>query len=187
MFVSFVETGSERDFRELFESANPRLLNMVYKLTNDAEAASDAVQEAWIKAVESKANFDPNRGKFANYIYTIAKHEAFKRMRKEKRTSTLDDEEHSGYRDPEDTIDRIDPHVLAERTEIGAVIGEAVTQLRKNYQDVIIMFYMMDLDIKSIAETMDRPEGTIKVWLKRAREKLEKKLNKNKELLMGGL
>ena len=55
-------------------------------------------------------------------------------------------------------------------------LTNAISALNHDYQTVIILFYYHDLAISSIAETMDKPEGTIKTYLHRAKKELKKVL-----------
>lgn len=57
-------------------------------------------------------------------------------------------------------------------------IKEAISKLSPSYQTAIILFYYHDLSIKDISEVVERPVGTIKTHLRRARKKLKMEIEK---------
>ena len=70
-------------------------------------------------------------------------------------------------------------HIMENKTnnvESKLDLTNAISTLNHDYQTVIILFYYHDLAIKNIAETMDKPEGTIKTYLHRAKKELKKVL-----------
>ena len=48
--------------------------------------------------------------------------------------------------------------------------------LSPNYKEVILLFYYQDMSTKEIAQTLNIPEATVSIRLKRAREQLKTKL-----------
>ncbi len=54
-------------------------------------------------------------------------------------------------------------------------LTNAISKLNPNYPTVIILFYYHDLPIRCIADTMGKPESTVKTYLRRA--KIEMKLS----------
>lgn len=61
-------------------------------------------------------------------------------------------------------------------------VNDAITQLKTNYQTVIILFYYHDLAIKDIAEVMEKPVGTVKTYLRRGRKNLKAELERSYHL-----
>jgi RNA polymerase sigma-70 factor (ECF subfamily) len=55
----------------------------------------------------------------------------------------------------------------------------AIDILRDNYKTVIILKYFNDMTIESIANVMDIPENTVKTYLRRAKENLNKILKED--------
>ena len=56
------------------------------------------------------------------------------------------------------------------------LLESEVERLEDNYRTVIQLKYYHDLTITEIARTLEKPEGTIKSWLFRARAMLRKSL-----------
>src|SRR5690625_6839539 len=56
-------------------------------------------------------------------------------------------------------IESHDNHMVLE-------VEEAMMQLDDRSREILTLMYFNDLKIKEIAQVLDRPEGTIKTWLK---------------------
>jgi RNA polymerase sigma-70 factor (ECF subfamily) len=53
--------------------------------------------------------------------------------------------------------------------ELGREIQAAVREMRWEYRSVFVMFHERGLPYEDIAEAMEKPVGTVKTWLHRAR------------------
>lgn len=53
--------------------------------------------------------------------------------------------------------------------ELSQEIRQALTQLRPEYREVFTLYHELGQPYDEIAEALDRPVGTIKTWLHRAR------------------
>jgi len=58
------------------------------------------------------------------------------------------------------------------QAEIHEELQRALTQIRDDYRLCFILFYQQEMSLSEIADTVGRPEGTIKTWLHRARRQL---------------
>jgi len=76
--------------------------------------------------------------------------------------------------------------MLADSTEVdGTATGsirqgqviEAIERLPDKYKRIIFMRHFKHMDVNEIATALDKPEGTIKSWLFRARALLKKDLH----------
>ena len=61
-------------------------------------------------------------------------------------------------------------------------LGEVVAKLNPAYQTAIILFYYHDLSIRDIAEIMQKPVGTVKTYLRRAKKQLKVDLERSYQL-----
>lgn len=52
-------------------------------------------------------------------------------------------------------------------------LQEVLARLSPSYQTAIILFYYHDCSIQEIAEIMQKPEGTVKTYLRRGRKKIK--------------
>ncbi len=70
---------------------------------------------------------------------------------------------------------RLDENMVFSTKEENDVYG-AVCELPQNYRTVIYLLYYEGYKVYEISKLMNKPEGTIKIWLFRAREILKEKL-----------
>jgi RNA polymerase sigma-70 factor (ECF subfamily) len=72
--------------------------------------------------------------------------------------------------------DAPDPHALAERQEVQALLRAAIGALPSDQADAVALRFIGDLPLKEIAAAMGRTEGAIKSLLHRALVNLRKSL-----------
>jgi RNA polymerase sigma-70 factor (ECF subfamily) len=65
-----------------------------------------------------------------------------------------------------------------DSTELAAGIRDALARLRLDYRTAFTLFHEQGLPYEDIAQAMDKPVGTIKTWLHRARVELLEDLQK---------
>lgn len=61
-------------------------------------------------------------------------------------------------------------------------IRNLVKNLDKDLKQIVILYYFEDFSVKEIAKIIQKPEGTVKSRLSRARKELEKKLIKQDDI-----
>jgi RNA polymerase sigma factor (sigma-70 family) len=80
--LSLAALGQFEDFRSLYEALAPSLYAWA-RLRTGAMALDpdDLLQEVWIRALQSGAQFDPAKGSFRAWIFGIAKHAYLEALR----------------------------------------------------------------------------------------------------------
>lgn len=130
----------------------------------DAERADDVSQEIWLAVVRDLPRLrDP--GRFAPWLFTIARRSVANRLRdeyaREKASHTAD----------EATVD--DPvEALVDHAELVAALAELPVMER----EILVLFYLEDLSVEDCAQVCRVPVGTVKSRLNRARRMLREHL-----------
>jgi RNA polymerase sigma-70 factor (ECF subfamily) len=65
-----------------------------------------------------------------------------------------------------------------ERGELGEELEQALTILKEDQRECFVLFYMSELPLTEISEILDKPVGTLKTWLFRARKQLAEHLQR---------
>jgi RNA polymerase sigma-70 factor (ECF subfamily) len=65
-----------------------------------------------------------------------------------------------------------------DSAELVREIKEALRELRWEYRSVFVMFHEQGLPYDEIADALDKPVGTVKTWLHRARLELLERLRR---------
>lgn len=162
--------GDEAAFRRLYETHRTGLFRFGYRLLGSIEAAEDIVQECFLTLIRQPQTFDSTRGNLKMYLYGIARHAAFKIMRRAGNEIGLDD------MDDEATFPASATHanplgVLIDE-ELASVVRCAVEELPPLQREAIILFEFEELSLAEIALISNATIGTVKARLHRARHAL---------------
>lgn len=156
--------GDDEAFESLIKEESTKLYRTAFLYMRNKEDALDVLQETVTKAYVSIHQLK-NPEYFSTWLIKILIRTAYHFLGKKKKLVLTGDE----------LLNRmVDIH--GEKRESELDLSEALAQLDMHYQTVIILFYYHDLSIRSIAETLDKPEGTIKTYLRRAKIEMKKVL-----------
>jgi len=164
--------GDKTAFTELANRYYPALCRHAQYFVRDVGTAEDIVQEALLKAFLRIKQYDPERS-FSTWAYKIVTNCALDYLRKRKDQS-LDDlmevpaEEENHLQEQEDAF---------ERTQQIERLKKAIVTLPLHYQAVVNLYYWEEKSYDEIATIMQKPLGTIKVWLYRAKRQLKEACN----------
>lgn len=162
--------GEEIAFDLLADLHRPALMALATRMLRNREDASDAVQEALIKAFRAIADFDPSRP-IKPWLCRICANCCVDLVRHRKiQGEPLDAHEYMLHDNSEPLEDR------TERAMLQRAIVEAIKRLPARYRQIILMRHFKHMEVIEIAAALDAPEGTVKSWLFRARAMLKKDL-----------
>ena len=176
-----VTAGSERAFGILVQRYSQRVLNTVYRYIHDRQRAEDITQEVFIRVHVHRARYRPG-GKFSAWLFTIAvnlaKNEIRSRVRHRGTTSLEYLMEVSG--DSELVlVDRSKrPDHDTEQAELQKAVSEAVQELPEAYREAVVLRDLNGMSYEEIGEILNVPGGTVRSRINRARNLLQKKLQK---------
>lgn len=152
-------------FGRLVEMYSPQVRRFLLNLTKgDAVLTDDLSQETFIKAYISIRSFK-GLSHFSTWLYKIAYNEYMAWLRR-RSDEPLD----PGYDAPDTGPDDDD-----SRT---ADVMEAVDALAEPTRSIVILFYCEDRPIKEIAQILGLNINTVKVYIKRGRDRLQQKFSK---------
>jgi RNA polymerase sigma-70 factor (ECF subfamily) len=154
------------------------LYNYGLKLTKEESDAEDLVQETFLKAFRFYDKFEQGTNIKA-WLFMILKNTFINMYRKTSKQPTKVD-----YDDVQNFYDNIKPEeIKTEHTSDDAFgklmddeITEAISDLQEDYRTVIILSDIEGYTYDEIAEFIDRPVGTVRSRLHRARKMLFTKL-----------
>ena len=161
--------GDEAAFELLSDMYRPMLWSLALRILRNPEDANDAVQDTFVKALKAIGDFDTDRP-LKPWLCRICSNCCMDAMRHRKKDGTSLDQNESvlPYTD------------VAEEQATGSIrqgqLFEAISRLPDKYRRIILMRHFRHMEVNEIAEELDKPEGTIKSWLFRARALLKKDL-----------
>jgi RNA polymerase sigma-70 factor, ECF subfamily len=169
--IADVVKGQKERYRLLVERYHRGLIcHLTNLLHGDQAQAEDIAQEAFIRAYNKLHQYD-NKHAFSTWLYKIADNLAFRSMKQSRKNIPYEDVEDSIPDDHATPADKIDLKIQRQ------AVRSAVKALSPDYQQVLTLYYWENFSYEQIATVIDRPIGTVRTWLFRAKDELRRELN----------
>lgn len=162
--------GDNRAFELLLIREEKMLYYKALSYVGKKEDALDAIQETSYKAFLSIGQLR-NPEYFSTWLFRILIRECYRLLKNQEQVIPYDENE---------LLNRLD-HKQDKEIE-SFQLSEALSKLDSSYQTSIILFYYHDLSIQDISEIMEKPVGTVKTYLRRAKKKLKNELERSYKL-----
>ncbi len=168
--ITKVLAGREDGFEELVRRYQRPIVNYVFRMLGNYDAALDVTQEIFIKVYNSMARYSAEY-KFSTWLYKIAHNAAIDHLRRNNNhTQSLEMESEDGTYQIQFESKRPSPEQEREHSEWRKEIETVVKRLPTGYRELILLRHNQDLSYDEIAEVTNLPLGTVKNRLFRARE-----------------
>jgi len=164
------QAGETVAFEILADTHREALRNQARRMLRDPEDANDAVQESLLKALRAIKSFQPGRPVLP-WLMRICTNCCVDALRHRRMTPDSLEKHEYALTDPDDS-----PAADAENKLDGEVVRAAVERLPVRYRTIIFRRHFRQMEVCEIATALNKPEGTIKSWLFRARALLRKDL-----------
>jgi RNA polymerase sigma-70 factor, ECF subfamily len=160
-WVRGAQAGSASDLEALFRTYWPRSFRAAYLVVQDAAAAEDIAQEAFLAAVRSLDRFDRRRP-FGPWLHRIVVNRAidWARARKLRAEAELDES-------------------LPAQLAAGGLDGDLLAALRAlppEHRAVIVLRHLLEYTPGEIARLLELPRGTVNSRLRRGLDALAETL-----------
>jgi len=153
--------------RKAFDVVVKRYANMVvglaFKLLGSRDEALDCAQDAFVKAWENVARYDP-KWSVATWLRRVVTNLALDRLRRRRSSAAL-----SMVIEETFASDEAGPSERAEKKERSDVVREIIELLPEKYRTVLILRDMEGVDIADIALVTGTNAATVRWRLHRAR------------------
>lgn len=172
-----LKQGDVRAFEVIFWEYNPRVYHFVYSLLFDKLLAEDLTQTVFLKIWERREWIDPSQP-FEAYLFTIARHLAYKESERMLASSLADLAEVSSF---------ADEAVLEEKLEADSLreyIRRLVDRMPAARREIFRLSREAHLSHKEIAERLHISEKTVETQLYRALRFLREELHKGSFLAL---
>ena len=157
--------GDPAACRALVERLQADVLGLCHRLLAHRHDAEDVAQEVFLRVFRSLRRWDSLRP-LRPWVLGIAVNRCRTWVGRRGKGPELADYLH-------ETPDR---RPADDSTELRTEIRAAVDALRDEYREVFVLFHEQGRSYEEIAEVVDRPVGTVKTWLHRARLELLERL-----------
>jgi RNA polymerase sigma-70 factor (ECF subfamily) len=178
--------GDLDSFNQIILEFQGLVYNQAYRIIGEPDAAADATQEAFISAFKKLHTY--RGGSFKSWLLRIVSNACYDEYRRRKRQPITplfpENEEGQGLNTPawlEDQGDKPEEFLL--RRELSEAIQICLDRLNYEFRTIVVLVDVQGMDYASAAKVVDRPLGTVKSRLARARQSLKDCLQRFKELL----
>jgi RNA polymerase sigma-70 factor, ECF subfamily len=171
--VTASKNGDQDAFSLLVQRYQRRVFNLVLRMLQDYEEASETTQEAFLAAWQGMPSFR-GEARFSTWLYRIAYNCALKQLELRKRERTLQ-QALQAEQILESTGDE-QKNAHLEALDSQELVQEQLSQLPAKYRIVLILRHLQDMTYEEMAEVLTMPIGTIKTHLFRARNLLKERL-----------
>ncbi len=159
--VARCRAGETAAFEALVGRYQRVLFTVALRMLGNDDAASDAAQNAFVKAYRKLETFDPTR-RFFSWIYRILVNECLNARRDRPPHEPL----------APDLAAVGTPADVFETAERRRGVQAAILALPMEYREVIVLRHFTELSYEEIAETLHVPAKTVKSRLHTARARL---------------
>jgi RNA polymerase sigma-70 factor, ECF subfamily len=169
--LTSVAKGDRSAFRLLYEQVGPTLFGICTRILRDRAAAEDAFQEAMLRIWQKSYLFDPAKGGAMGWMVTVVRRVALDRLPTGRMAQvSLTDEKIAAL------VEAL-PHQAPRDPGLAPDLRRCLGLLEQNYRQSILLAYYYGLSYEELAAHSAVPVGTIKTWIHRAVEKLQRCLS----------
>jgi len=159
--------GDAQAIQSLVETFQSHVFGLCVRLLNHRQDAEDVTQEVFLRVFRSLKRWDKSRP-LKPWIMGITVNRCRTWLSQRSRRPELADYlQDTAPARPED-----------DSAELTREIQAALDELRWEYRSVFVLFHEQGQPYEEIAEALDKPVGTIKTWLHRARLEVLERLRR---------
>jgi RNA polymerase sigma factor (sigma-70 family) len=183
--VDGLKARDSKIWDQTYEKYATRLYGCILHLVRrDRQLAEDLHQETWLAAIDGIDGFNPQRGEFSAWLFSIARNAVATHWR---RTARHTGDSPDGTASDAVVYDRGEfPVEILQRIERADVVRAALLELGDDERKALIHKYVDSLSVESIAKQINRSVKATESLLTRSREKLRALLQWYFPLQAGG-
>lgn len=148
-------------FLETYEKYKNTVYSVIFNYVKNTDDTADLMQDVFISLLNTDTEFESHEHMKA-WLIRVSANKCKNHLRSRSHFTDAPLSEEIPYETPEKDMDLL----------------KLVLSLPEKYRIPIHLFYYEDYSIKQIASVLEMPEATIKIRLKRGREKLSKVMRK---------
>ena len=176
-----VKHGDTSAFNLIVQRHKVLLTNFAYRFLGDREMAEDIVQETFLRVYKNAERYRSDKAGLRTWMYRIAANLCKNELRNRGRRWKILVKPVIGNQDDSDPIEDIPdavpgPDSQLEKKELQETLAAAITRLPEKLRAVIILRDIDGMTYEEISQITEKPVGTVKSRLNRARLMLKDKM-----------
>ncbi len=175
--LSATALGNKNAFSQLYQSTSSQLYGVSLKLLGRKDLAEEALQDAFVKIWHNAAEYQYGKGKVLTWMTSIVRYRALDLIRHHKirkEESLLDEHTDLIYEEDKSTSTQsISSHYDLPTDKLNYCID----QLGSDQKQAIHLAYVRGLSHHEVVRHLSLPLGTIKSWIRRGLQQLQRCLS----------
>ena len=165
--------GDTQAFGEIYDAlVKPVYRYIFYRV--DQDVAEDLTEETFLKVWQNLKKYKKGKNPFSSWVFRISHNLICDHYRQHQTVAEIDDQ-------MADTKDFSDPVRLTNMKLNQVKLRNAIMELPENYQQIISLKYINELENSEIALTVGKSEGAVRTLQSRALAQLRTILEKKQE------
>jgi RNA polymerase sigma factor (sigma-70 family) len=166
--------GDPNAFGELYDAYYPQIFGYILQRTANVKVAEDITSEVFFAALKNISKFQWQGVPFSAWLYRIANNEAANYYTRGKNGQIhLEDFPEFDLASTSSAEEEVlSAEAELKRHEQYLVLNENIRRLDIKYQEVIVLRYFENQQIKEISTILGKSDGTVKSLLHRGLERL---------------
>ncbi len=169
---------SSEAFAELFDMYYKLIFGYVLRRTAEIEISRDITSAVFLEALHHINKYEWRGISISHWFYRIANHEIIDHYKKQKHICAVQKNTYIEGRLGSLQDELVLANYELKKNEDFLDLHASLTRLPVKYQEVLVLRYFEDKDIKEVAMILGKPEGTVKSLLHRGTEILRKMLER---------
>lgn len=165
-FTTLLARVAKRDaqaFSDLYEASASKLYAVALRILRDPELAEDVVQEGFVKIWNRAGDFNPEIAAPMTWMAAIVRNRSLDEIRRKGGRTFVDD----GVLDTLESDD-VSAITLLEKKDDVAKLRRCLEGLEAEKRKLVSLAYLEGMSREELARKFDKPEGTVKTWLRRS-------------------
>jgi len=168
--------GDEDAFVALYRRHQAALYRFALRMTGNAWAAEEIVQDVFMTLMREPKKYDAARGGVGAYLFGIARNRVMKHLERLPREVPLNEQNEDGTRGGAGVVNAVTPAHWAEQQERMEQVRAAVLDLPAEFREAVVLCELEERSYEEAAQLAGCPIGTIRSRLHRGRALLLAKL-----------
>lgn len=161
--LSRVAQGDADAFSDLYLASSSKLFAVALRILRNRELAEEVVQEAYVKIWSRAGDFKPDIASPITWMAAIVRNRALDEVRRRGGRVFVDDGALENLESEEESA-----VALLERQDDVARLQRCLEGLEAEKRKMVCLAYLEGMSREDLARKFDKPEGTVKTWLRRS-------------------
>lgn len=169
--------GDEEAFTLLYRRHQAALYRFALRMSGNAWAAEEIVQDVFMTLMRDPKKYDPARGTLGGFLYGVTRNRVLKHIeRSPRREVPLEEKNENGAGSRIVLLDSSTPATQAEKRERAEQVWAAVLDLPAEFREAVVLCELEEWSYEEAAQMIGCPIGTIRSRLHRGRALLMARL-----------